>query len=248
MGLLPRARFTRPRLTEVLISILIAGLGWVSGQALSQVDQDLRVMYTEYTLGATDLAHISADMMRYRNTIVRAVEAKNKKDFERITESLPALRARIQHAVDQYAAASLRVSRSGRSEEKDIRAVRDSLEQYFSTASKTIQLLTQEWAATSPQQAAELRRTAELHAADNAGPKMIQVSLALDRLLETVADVAKDMRDDGTSTIRWTSFLIVGGSLLIALLNLALSLSVPSDRRRGGDESAASPDAVEPSI
>jgi hypothetical protein len=47
-------------------------------------------MYTEYTLGVTDLARISADVMRYRNTIIRALEADRQKDFERITESLPA--------------------------------------------------------------------------------------------------------------------------------------------------------------
>ena len=44
-------------------------------------------MYTEYTLGAADLAHISADVMRYRNTIIRSLEAENQKTFERITES-----------------------------------------------------------------------------------------------------------------------------------------------------------------
>ena len=92
---------------QVLISLLIAGLGWLSGQALSRIDQDLRIMYTEYTLGAADLAHISADVMRYRNTIIRSLEAENQKTFERITESLPGQRARIQHAVDRYAAAGL---------------------------------------------------------------------------------------------------------------------------------------------
>jgi hypothetical protein len=85
--------------------LLIAGLGWLSGGALSRVDQDLRIMYTEYTLGAADLAHISADVMRYRNTIIRALEAGSRKDFERITESLPGQRARVQLAVDRYAAA-----------------------------------------------------------------------------------------------------------------------------------------------
>lgn len=42
----------KPRVAQVVVSILIAGLGWLSGQALSRVDQDLRIMYTEYTLGA----------------------------------------------------------------------------------------------------------------------------------------------------------------------------------------------------
>jgi hypothetical protein len=221
--LLRRLTVQRPTFPQLLISLLIAGLGWYSGQALSQIDQDLRIMYTEYTLGAADLAHISADVMRYRNTIIRALEADSKKDFERITESLPAQRARIQHAVDRYAAAGLRVSRSGRSEPEDIEAVRRSLDQYFSVASTTIQLLTQEWNATSSSERETLRRKAEEHASDNGGPKVIQVSLALDRLLETVAEVAKDMRDEGTRTIQYSSTLLVGGSFFIAALNLLLT-------------------------
>ncbi len=223
MRILPRFSMPKPTFAQLLISVMIAGLGWYSGQALSQIDQDLRIMYTEYTLGAADLAHISADVMRYRNTIIRALEADSRKDFERITESLPAQRARIQHAVDRYAAAGLRVSRSGRSEPEDIEAVRRSLDQYFSAASTTIQLLTQEWTVSSPAERESLRRKAEEHASDNAGPKMIQVSLALDRLLDTVAEVAKDMRDEGTKTIKYSSTLLVGGSFFIAILNLLLS-------------------------
>ena len=223
MGLTTFIRSFRPSGTQLFISLLIAGLGWLSGQALSRVDQDLRIMHAEYTLGATDLAHISANVMRYRNTIIHALEAKSREDFEQITESLPAQRATIQHAVDQYAAEGLRISRSGRSEPEDIQAVRHSLDQYFSTASTTIQLLTQEWMATSPTEREAIRRKAEEHAADNAGAKMIQVSLALDRLLDTVADVAKDMRDEGTKRIRLTILLLVGGSFFIAILNLLLS-------------------------
>ncbi|MFO0733255.1 MAG: hypothetical protein U0361_20280 [Nitrospiraceae bacterium] len=45
---------------------------------------------------------------------------------------------------------------------KDIQAVRESLDQYFSAASKTIQLLTMQWSASSPQEAADLRRKAEV--------------------------------------------------------------------------------------
>lgn len=210
----------RPSLSQMLISVLIIGLGFIGNRALSEVDQDLRIMYTEYTLAATDLAHISADIIRYRTTVIRALEAPSKKEFERITGSLPDQRARIQHAIDRYAAASLRVSRSGRSEPQDLEAVRQSLDAYIAAANRTINLLVQLWSAPSPEEAADLRTKAELQAADNAGPKLIQVSLALDRLLETVADVAKDMRDEGTKTIRSTSATLLIGSLLIAFLNL----------------------------
>ncbi|MER3422123.1 MAG: hypothetical protein C4293_01675 [Nitrospiraceae bacterium] len=212
-------RLLRPSLGQVLVSLLIAGLAIMGARALSEIDHDLRIMYTEYTLAATDLAHISADIIRFRTTVVRALEAPTKKDFERIVASLPDQRAPIQHAIDRYAAASLRVSRSGRSEPQDLEAVRESLDAYFAAANRTMNLLVQLWMARSPQEAAELRTKAELQAADNAGPKLIQVSLAL----ETVADVAKDMRDEGTKTIRSTSAILIVGSFLIALLNLFLA-------------------------
>ena len=57
---------------------------------------------------------------------------------------------------------------------------------------------------------------------------MIQVSLALDRLLDTVADMARDMHDEGTKAIQRASLLLVGGSIFIAFLNLFLT------RQRGG--------------
>lgn len=217
-----RVRRIRPSLSQIVISLLIVGLGIIGNRALSEIDQDLRIMYTEYTLAATDLAHISADIIRYRTTVIRALEAPSKKEFERITGSLPDQRARIQHAIDRYAAASLRVSHSGRSEPQDLEAVRQSLDAYIAAANRTINLLVQLWGAGSLEEAANLRTKAELQAADNAGPKLIQVSLALDRLLETVADVAKDMRDEGTKTIRTTSAILLIGSLLIASLNLLI--------------------------
>ena len=79
-------RSFRPSASQLFISLLITCLGWLSGQALSRVDQDLRIKHVEYTLGATDPAHISADAMRYRNTIIHALEADSQKNFERITE------------------------------------------------------------------------------------------------------------------------------------------------------------------
>jgi hypothetical protein len=69
---------------------------------------------------------------------------------------------------------------------------------------------------------------------------MIQVSLALDRLLDTVADVAKDMRDEGTKAIQSTSVMLVGGSFFIAVLNLFLT----RPRSPGGREAGRSPEPL----
>jgi hypothetical protein len=220
---------------QMLISLLIIGLGLTGAHALSLVDADLRIMYQEYALAAVDLAHISGDVLRYRGTILIALEASSKKEFETMTASLPAQRARIQHAVDRYAAASLRVSRSGRSEPEDLEAVKQSLEAYFSAASKTHSLLIQVWTAGSPAAAADLRRQAGHHASDNAGPKLVQLSVALDHLIETVTDVAQDMRDEGTRTTEQSGIILTVGCFVLAIFNLLLPWCI--ETRRAGKPS-----------
>ena len=60
-----------------------------------------------------------------------------------------------------------------------------------------------------PDRTGNYQMEGEKRIADKAGPKMIQVRLALDQLLETVADMANDMSDEGTTAIQCTSLLLV---------------------------------------
>ena len=103
--------------------------------------------------------------------------------------------------------------------------------------------MTQEWTAVSPTEREAIRQNAEEHASDNAGPKMTQVRIARDRLLNTVADVAKDRRDEGRKAIQHKGHLLVGGSLFIALLNLFLTRQrgVPSHQADVLEESEINP-------
>src|SRR5712692_4271002 len=105
-------------------------------------------------------------------------------------------------------------------EPKYIEAIRCSLDHYFSVAITTVQLLTQEWTTVSPTEWEAIRQNAEEHASDNAGPKMTQVSIALDRLLDTVADVTKERCDEGRKAIQQLGPLRVGGCLFSGLLDL----------------------------
>src|SRR5687767_15921343 len=88
--------------TSILISFLIITSGVLGSQTLIRVDQDLRVIYAEYTLAATDLGHVSGELIRYRTSVIRAIEADRKEDFERIMTSLPRIRARLNNAMDRF--------------------------------------------------------------------------------------------------------------------------------------------------
>ncbi len=43
---LGHVRRLRPSFSQILISVLVVGLGFIGNRALSEVDQDLRIMYT----------------------------------------------------------------------------------------------------------------------------------------------------------------------------------------------------------
>ena len=189
----------RIRWISVLISLLIVASGLLGARTLTQVDQDLRVIYAEYTLAATDLGHVNGELIRYRTSIIRAIEADTKEDFRRIAGSLPQKRARIDKVIERFVKASndapVRRSMDAR-ELTELKAVQDKLEAYITSSHHTIQLMEQRWQTASRVEAQRLRDEAELNAAKDAGSKFINVTLELDRLLEVVAGIAGEVRKE----------------------------------------------------
>jgi hypothetical protein len=213
------SRLNPPGWRQTLISLLVVALGVMSAQALKRVDRDLRIMYTDYTVAATDLAHVLADIMRYRNVLIGAMEASSKKEFERVTRSLPHQRQTIEQTVDRFASVIMR-AQDRSVEPPELQEVRDGLAAYFAAAAKTMALMDERWRATTPAEAAIRQGRVEHHVAETAGPKLVQVTLAIDRLLEAVALVGKDLRDEGSTMIRVISMTLIIGSLLLAGINL----------------------------
>lgn len=208
---------------SIVISLLILSAGLWGGYSLSRVDQELRVIYAEYTLATTDLGHINAKLIRYRTSILRAIEANSQKDFESITSGLTERRAQIEQPIERFikAANSATVKRSGTADElRELQAVKARLADYMATSEQTIDLMQQRWKATSPDEAKRLRDAAEENAAERAGSKFIAVTLELDLLLEVVAKIAGEVRDEADRQLRTMSEIVVGITALLAGLVL----------------------------
>jgi len=216
---------------SVLISLLIAASGLLASHILNRVDQDLRVIYTEYTLAATDLGHVNGELIRHRTTIIRAIEADTKDDFARIAESLPERRARVDAAIERFIKAS-REAPGGRGlnvrELTELKAVQEKLREYIASSQHTMQLMERRWQTSSRAEARQLRDEAERHFAKDSGQKFIDVTLNLDRLLEVVASIAGEVRKDADSKLRIGTVVLVGGSFSLA----ALVLYVPVRRTK----------------
>lgn len=209
--------------SSLIISVLIAGCGWMGATWLSQVDQDLRIIYSENTLAATDLGHIYADLIRYRTTILRAVEADSERDFTRIRSSLPVIRARMEGAVDRYIQVGNRTTAREKVDVRELGELKDvqtKLDIYLTTSEHTIEILEQMWRSTSTIDREQRREEAERYAATVAGSKLIDVTIALDELLTVVGQIAGEVRKDADATLRFMTVVLMVISLTLASLVL----------------------------
>jgi Four helix bundle sensory module for signal transduction len=218
---------------SIFISLLILLAGLWGGYSLSRVDQELRVIYAEYTLATTDLGHINAKLIRYRTSVLRAIEADSQKGFESITSGLAERRVQIEQPIERFikAANSATVKRSGTADElRELQAVKTRLSDYMATSEQTIALIQQRWKTASPEEAKRLRDAAEENATERAGSKFIAVTLELDLLLEVVAKIAGEVRNDADRQLRTMSAIAIGISALLAGLVLFAGNPPPSPK------------------
>jgi hypothetical protein len=187
------------------------------------VDREIRVIYAEYTLSATDLGHVNGELIRYRTSVIRAIESDTLKDFERIAASLPQKRARIEKAIERFIKASNTTSlgKGMNAEElREVREVKAKLAQYITSSHRTIDLLEKRWRTASAIEARRLRDEAERNAAGDAGEKFIAITLEMDQLLDAVAKMAGTVKEEADIHLRILSGIVVAVSLALAILAL----------------------------
>jgi methyl-accepting chemotaxis protein len=210
------------------VCTIVAGMGWIGGVGITSVRENLRVVYEDYTISASELAHVSTNMARYRAAGVLATSADSKTEFTEQTTRQNSLKPGILEALDKYAATTLRVSRGGRDERKDLEQFRSDMETYFAAAELTTSLLQQKWDARSESESTAFLAKAQNNIETNSGPKMNVAMEHLDHLVGTVAEVAKDMNEDGKETASRALWTIIGGTGLAMVVSLALGYFIAS--------------------
>jgi hypothetical protein len=220
----------RHRWLTIIISLLIMVSGWLGAQTLLRVDQDLRVIYAEYTLAATDLGHVSGELIRYRTSVIRAVEADRQEEFQRIMAALPQKRARVNHAMERFVEATNDATLEKRidaRELEELRAVQERVQAYINSSHHALQLIEQRWKMVSADKAHHLQAEAKEYLAKDAGTKYMSVTLELDRLLEVVAAIAGEVKKEADSTLRMETTVLIAASVVLSLLVLAIPMKRP---------------------
>lgn len=218
--------------TSVLISVLILASGILGSQTLTRVDQDLRIIYAEYTLAATDLGHVNGELIRYRTSVIRAIEADTKEDFQRIVASLPQKHTRLDKAIARFVEATNDASRGKRvdaGELTELKAVRKSIDAYMTSSQHALTMMERRWNLASGAEARRLQNLARQYVATDTGAKFINVTIELDRLLELVAAIAGEVKKEADDSLRVATMAMIAVSLVLAGLVLTIPIPVKTE-------------------
>jgi chemoreceptor-like protein with four helix bundle sensory module len=210
--------------SSILVSVLIMVSGVMGSQTLIRVDQDLRVIYAEYTLAATDLGHVNGELIRYRTSVIRAIEADKKEDFQRIVASLPQKHTRLNRAMERFVEAT-NASRGGKIDARELtelKAVRKSIDAYLTSSQQALAMMERRWNLGSGAEARRLQELARQYMAKDTGAKFINVTVELDRLLEVVAAIAGEVKKEADASLRVATLALIAVSLALAMLVLIM--------------------------
>jgi hypothetical protein len=220
---------------SILISILIVASGVLGWQTLTRVDRDLRIMYAEYTLAATDLGHVNGELIRYRTSVIRAIEADKKEDFQRIVASLPQKHTRLDRAIERFVEATNDASRGKRGdagELAELKAVQQSIDAYMTSSQHALSIMEQRWTLPAGAEARRLQNLARQYVARDTGAKFINVTIELDRLLEVVSAIAGEVKKEADASLRVATMALIAVSLTLALLVLTIPVKAMPLRER----------------
>ena len=221
--------------TSVLISVLIIASGVLGSQTLIRVDQDLRVIYAEYTLAATDLGHVNGELIRYRTTVLRAIEADTKEEFLRIEASLPHKQERLSRAMRRFVDATNEASYGKRVDAREIaevKAVRERMDAYLASSHHALEVMKRRWGSDSASERLRLHDEAKQYWARDAAAKFNLVTLELDQLLEVVAAIAGEVKKEADASLRVATMALIAVSLTLALLVLTVPARTSAVRER----------------
>ncbi|MEO7861859.1 MAG: HAMP domain-containing protein, partial [Nitrospirales bacterium] len=231
-----------------LTGVLVAVMGGIIAQGVLSVREQLRVVYEDYTVAGTDLAAVANNLSRTRTNDFLALDASTVEEFHQVVSRDGEITESVKKPLAAYAATILRISKTGRDETKDLQKFRDAYAVYVESSNLVYETLNQAWSAPTKSEMEALRAKARTMSSNNTGPKMEATIVALNELLATVKEVAKDMNDAGTATVTSTlSTLLIGtaavvvigifiGWLIARFLSLNLANVVKAAQALGGGD------------
>ena len=194
-----------PTLTKLSLGfgVLIAAtllVGFLGMQGIRQIKGQLNVVYENSTTALASLGAASSNLGLYHDKLQDIGRVTRKSDFDEAVRQLPALQRNVNESLAEYykGGQTMRVSRSGRSEQTAYQSLEKDLKSYFTSANGAISAFQDSFASNLKEdQRTAMRELGQLALSVEVARKYGDASKQLRELLVTVRDLAKDINDDG---------------------------------------------------
>jgi twitching motility protein PilJ len=203
-----------------VVSVIIMIMASVGVATLRQLSSQSQTVYVEYTVPLAQFAELGTSLTRHHQVLLDLAQVTKHDDFLQETAKLEPLKQAIFKNVADYKATTLRISRSGRDEAKDMALLESTLQQYFQDAQGAVGAMADSFdkKMLSSGQAEQMRALGVLALTVNMTPLFEQAVKRHSEQVVSMQDVAKDLNEDAQeAAANGTILLVVGGFVAVAL-------------------------------
>jgi twitching motility protein PilJ len=203
-----------------VVSVIIMVMASVGIATLRQLSSQSQTVYVEYTVPLAQFAELGTSLTRHHQILLDLAQATKQDDFLQEAAKLEPLKQGIAKNIADYKATTLRISRSGRDEAKDLALLETALQQYFQDAQGALSAMADSFdkKLLSAGQAEQMRALGVLALTVNLTPLFEQAVKRHSEQVVSMQDVAKDLNEDAqAAAANGTILLVVGGIVAVAL-------------------------------
>ncbi len=205
------------------VGVIIVAVGLVGVLGLQTVREQLRIVYEDSTVALAELGTASSNLGLYHDALLTAGRATREAEFEETVSLLPMLKNNTLAPLQTFAEGQLGISRSGRDEAKDLQALREALNAYFTAAEGAMSAYHDSFASSlSDDQQVMMRNLGSLALSVEVGRKYNAATLGVRELLATVQEVAKDRNEIGQAVAANRTRVMIGGAFVAIVLGLGI--------------------------
>ena len=203
-----------------VVSIIIMIMASAGIATLRQLSSQSQTVYVEYTVPLAQFAELGTALTRHHQILLDLAQATKHDDFRQELGKLEPLKQSILKSIADYKSTTLRISRSGRDEAKDMAVLEPALQRYFQDAQGAISAMADSFdkKTLSSGQAEQMRALGVLALTVNLTPLFEEAVKRHNEQVISMQDVAKDLNEDAqAAATNGTVLLVIGGIVAVAL-------------------------------
>jgi twitching motility protein PilJ len=203
-----------------LVSVIIMIMATAGIATLRQLSSHSQTVYLDYTVPLAQFSKLGTALTRHHQILLDMAQSTKQDDFLGELAKLEPLKRDIQKQIAEYKSTTLRVSRSGRDESKDLALLEPALERYFRDAEGAASAMADSFdkKMLSSGQAEQMRALGVLALTVNMTPLFDEAIKRHSEQVLSMQEVAKDLNEDAqTAASNGTILLVVGGVIAVVM-------------------------------